>query len=248
MSPDGAATGAPGPQPDDDPDGHISWSIGLRETRDRKRRERAVIQAVGGRSHGRGREDIAADLARSFAGAGIPQLPEAVALHAGFIAGGRLRGVLRLLGTVRHLRDRQGWTGTRPATQRLAGDCWIGVTMSGDAAAGSTVRWWAQAHRDVNRHTSGGTALPRESPFADVLSGPAARLTMVPPAAGSEPPRIGVFLGGTFVGTVPDTQTGAAALRATIESAESDGRRLMVRSRFDATGTGEAPAMSVALP
>ncbi|HEY1485486.1 MAG TPA: hypothetical protein VGF84_05250 [Micromonosporaceae bacterium] len=132
--------------------GNIGWTM-FSEARERGRRKRAVLAGVRARSRGRERDDIEVDLRRSFAGAGIPQTPENLALQADLIADAV--GPMGLLEkAVDALRTGPKPLGLRFEKERLAGDRWVPVIVADDPAARSTLRSWSTAHDAIKRNVT----------------------------------------------------------------------------------------------
>jgi hypothetical protein len=222
----------------------------LADLRERSQRRRAVIDAVRARSQGRAHSDISrseieADLARSFADAGIPQLPESVAISAGsVIDGAGATGLSALAKGIDAIRTGTWSSGLGLVEQRVEGDRWVRVPRSDDRLTRGELRSWAHARDTIFGHVMILPKVARER----LAVGPAARLTLVPPHSASPSAQVGVFLSDNFVGALSaaDADADAVDLFAVIRTAEAAHRRVTVQARIDSDAAGYV--IFVALP
>lgn len=208
-----------------------STSNGLAAWREVARRRQEIVTRVRNRSVGMARAEVEADLRVEFEQAGIPQPPEKLALLADGISGGRF-GMLRVVGrAVRSVARGQAPEGVRARRHRLAGERWVEIELSADPAAQLAVRSFYRASKAIRVSTPDGADV-------DLMS---ARVTLIESRTG---PRVGVFLGSTFVGNLPRAAT--QALTPTIIDTEARDQRVAVKARVEVSG--DLCRLAVALP
>ena len=196
----------------------------MRETfeqiRDRQQRVRAIVDSVRADRRGEPRGEIAVELARRLAVAGLPELPEDVERRAALIAD--LPRTLVSLGyaVVRIATGRPGPAGERRESRLLEGTTWIAVQVTEDPLAQRALRIYSTMTL--------GSALEMHT----------ARIVALP---GDE---VAVFLGGTFIGLLPPKP--AQAVRPIAEETDAADQKLQVKGRI--TGVDGARMLAVALP
>jgi len=196
----------------------------MRETferiRDRQQRVRAVVESVRADRRGESRDEIAVELARRLAAAGLPELPEDVERKAALIAD--LPGALVSLGyaVVRVAAGRPGPAGARRESRHLDGATWIPVQVTEDPLAQRALRVYSTT-------LLGG--------LTEMYIG---RIVALP---GDE---VAVFLGGTFIGLLPPES--ARAVRPIARETDAADQKLQVKGKI--VGADGARTLAVALP
>ena len=208
-----------------------SW-VAAREF-DRLRRE--VLSEVRRTSRGNDVRQVAQQLDRGFAAAGIPQPSETVHTFAVGIASGRWPG-LPLVGQLLHFAVRRRLPpGQRSEPRHLPGGRWVPVTVADTVMARAALSRSLRIQRWVTDHWAGSGP----PPFTLVA------VRLIPMAAldgGSE--QVAALLGDSFAGTLP-ADLGPDLLTA-IAAAEAVDERLMANARV-----GEVPdgyTLEVAVP
>lgn len=196
----------------------------MRETfdhiRDRQQRVRAIVDAVREDWRGEPRAEIAAELARRLAAAGVPELPEDVELKAGLIAD--LPRTLVGMGAalMRVVAGRPGPAGLRRESRHLDGATWISVRVSDEPLAQRTLRIYS-------------ATLPGGLDAMYI-----GRIVALP---GDE---VAVFLGSTFIGLLPPER----AQMVHPVAAETDAADLQLKVKGRIAGVDGARTLNVALP
>jgi hypothetical protein len=188
--------------------------------RDRHDRVRAVVDSVRTDMRGEPRAEIAAELARRLATAGLPDLPENVDQKAALIVD--LPDALISLGAalVRVVAGRPGPAGLRRESRYLDGATWTPVGVTDDPLAQRTLRVFDTM---------------RPSDACEMYIG---RLVAVPSD------EVAVFLGSTFIGMLPPDA--ARAVRPIAEQTDAADQKLLVKGKI--TSTDAVRTLAVALP
>jgi hypothetical protein len=206
---------------------------------ERIRRRRAVVADVTARKGDLSVDEVAAELARAYAEAGIPQTNERLASDAAFVVNGRVASVVAAAGSIATvLRTKEAPPGLRREKRRLTGDRWVAVELLDDPVVQADLEGRTQVDAKIRRMA----ADPRINMDPDPL-GPTVRLTVIDRHA---TPRLVAFLEDSFVGTLPPADRDSADLWRAIADAEGDDLRLVVRARVEKSD--ETYALLVALP
>jgi len=200
---------------------------------DRLRRE--VLAEVRRTSRGNDVRQVARQLDRGFAAAGIPQPSETVRTFAAGIVSGRWPG-LPLVGQLLHFAvHRKLPPGQRSERRRLPNGRWVPVTVADTVIARAALSRSLRVQRWAVEHWAGSGP----PPFTLV----AARLIVMPPLDGGDE-QVAVLLGGSFAGIVP-AESGPDLLAAVAE-AEAGDERLMADARVGQSSDGYT--LEVAIP
>jgi hypothetical protein len=174
--------------------------------RDRHDCVRTVVDSVRTDMRGEPHAEIAAELARRLAAAGLPDLPENVDQKAALI--GDLPNALISLGAalVRVVAGRSGPAGLRRESRYLDGATWTPIGVTVDPLAQRTLRIF-------------DTMRPGDA--REMYIG---RLVAVPSD------EVAVFLGSTFIGMLPTDAT--RAVRPIAEQTDAADQKLLVKGKI----------------
>lgn len=184
--------------------------------REQQRTRREILQRIRRGRHGR---NVAGELRREFAAAGMPLPPEQVRDYAQAISEHRWPAVHFIGQLIDIGSHRRIPSGMRLEEQRLPGVRWVPVQLTGTAMAGTAVRNFRRA-QEITAH------LDSPAPLRT-------RLISMPGPDGAD--QVAVLIGSTFAGTLPPHHAGA--LIPAIDEAGATNRKLTVAARIDEAGT-----------